>query len=84
MKICVVLALAAFITAGCGKKEEGRSDAPQPAAAAHQGSSPPVSPIPERPAPDVPKGAVPDAPKPGQVNNHSSPEFKGGGDSDKK
>jgi len=72
------------LAAGCEKKEEAPPVAEQPAPVRQQGLSAPASDVPQRPDPDVPKGAVPDYPKAGQVNNHSSPEFKGGGTSDKK
>ena len=62
----------------------GRTDAPQSAAVQQQGHNTPVTPLPERPAPDVAKGAVAEYPKPGQTNNHSSPAFKGGTASDQK
>ena len=78
--IPVVIA-AALLMAACNKKEEGRPDA---AASVTQQQGFNTPPSPERPAPDGPKGAVPELPKPGQVNNHSSPEFKGGGVADSK
>ena len=61
----------------------GRTDAPQPAPAAPQALETPVSPLPDRPAPDVAKGAGAEYPKPGQANNHSSPAFQGGTASDR-
>lgn len=81
--IPLVVIAALFTLAGCEKKETVRSDAP-PAAPAAQVTTPATAPTPERPAPDVSKSAAADYPKPGQANNHSSPGFKGGGDSDKK
>ena len=62
----------------------GRTDAPQSAPVQQQGLNTPVSPLPERPAPDVAKGAVAEYPKAGQTNNHSSPDFKGGTAADQK
>ena len=82
-KSYIPLALtAALLVSSCGKKEEPRSDVPAPTQ--QQGLNTPVTPVPERPAPDVSKGPEAEYPKPGQVNNHSSPEFKGGGTADKK
>jgi len=82
-RIAIAIA-AAVLTAACGQKEEARPGVPQPAPVEGQGMNTPASPLPERPAPDVAKDAAPELPKPGQVNNHSSPEFKGGGTPDSK
>lgn len=84
MKLYLPLVIAATLLTGCDKKDGPAGAGAQPAPAQHQGQSPPVSPIPDRPAPDVPKGTTPELPKPGQVNNHSSPDFKGGGMPDRK
>jgi len=87
--IIAVFATATVFTAGCN-----RTDAPPgPVAAPQSNTSPqattapptdavqstPSTPTAPMPAPDVPKGATSSGPKPGQVNDHSSPAFKGGG-----
>ena len=78
MKCTIPLVLVvAVLVVSCGKKEEVRVDAPQPPQAPSQGEYVPTTPLPDRPAPDVPKDAG-EYPKPGQTNNHSSPDFKGG------
>lgn len=78
----LILIIVCLLAASCGKKEEVGGDArPQPAASA---SSAPAAPLPDRPAPDVTKSAQTEYPKPGQTNNHSSPDFKGGTASDTK
>jgi hypothetical protein len=71
-------------TAGCGRTDAPATDAPQPSPIQQQGLDTPITPLADRPAPDVAKGPVPEYPKPGQVNNHSSPDFKGGGASNQK
>jgi hypothetical protein len=43
-----------------------------------QDAPPAAPPPPPMPAPNAPKSDLPD-PKPGQANDHSSPEFKAGG-----
>ena len=68
---------AALVVSGCGRKDEPAPPAPPPAPVSQEGAATP--PVPDRPAPDTTKQPVAEYPKPGQVNNHSSPEFKGGG-----
>lgn len=80
-----ILMLGAILFAGgCGKKEDTKPAAPQPSLMQPGDPLPAVAPTPPLPAPDVPKGAVPELPKPGQANDHSSPEFKSGGKPDLK
>ena len=67
-----------LMTAGCGRTDAPATAVPQPSPVQQQGLDTPAAPLPDRPAPDVAQGAVPEYPKPGQVNNHSSPDFKGG------
>lgn len=93
MKHYLVLAVGvAVLIGGCGKNEDRKPAAPQPSLM-QSSPSPPMMQLgdpmpatelsPRLPAPDVSKGTVPELPKPGQANDHSSPEFKGGGQSDK-
>ena len=79
--ILAVCASALIFTAGCN-----RTDAPPPPTApapkqsvqdAQAAAATPAPPA--MPPPDVPKDAASSGPKPGQVNDHSSPAFKGGG-----
>lgn len=90
MKNYLPLVVAAVLLAGgCGKKEEARPVAPQPSLVTPGDSLPPFAPPPSLPVPNVPKGAeapMPhlELPHPGQAGDHSSPAFKGGGESDKK
>ena len=82
MKKHMLLAMVAtLLVSSCGKKEEPVANVTTPAPAPQQGMSAPVTPVPDRPAPDVAKGSAAEYPKPGQTNNHSSPDFKGGGTS---
>lgn len=74
---------ATLVVAGCGRKDEPAPSTAPPAPVSQQSATTPPSPVPERPAPDGTKQPVPEYPKPGQVNNHSSPEFKGGGKEEK-
>ena len=69
----------ALVVSGCGKKDEPAPQAPPPAPVLEQGAPTPSTAVPDRPAPDTANKPVGEYPKPGQVNNHSSPEFKGGG-----
>lgn len=80
-----MLMLAAILLAGgCGKKDDAKRTAPQPSLMQPGDPLPATAPTPPLPAPNVPKGAAPELPKPGQANDHSSPEFKGGGKPDPK
>lgn len=81
MKSYVPFAVAAaLLLSGCGKKDDSLPVTTQPPVV-KSGESKPVVPAPPLPAPTVPKGKGAEAPspQPGQVNDHSSPAFKGGG-----
>ena len=85
MKGYLPLVIAAILLAGgCGKKEEARPVAPQPSLMKPGDPMPPSAPTPLLPDPNVPKGTVAPMPQAGQAGDHSSPVFKGGGESDKK
>lgn len=85
MKNYIPLVVAAVLLAGgCGKKEEAPPVAPQPSLMKPGDSLPPVAPTPPPLAPNAPKGAEAPLPQAGQAGDHSSPVFKGGGESDKK
>lgn len=77
--IPLVIAVALFVS-GCGRNDDTRSNVPQPSPAQRQDPVTSASAVPDRPAPDSAKGGTTEYPKPGQANNHSSPEFKGGGE----
>lgn len=79
----MVLLAAILLAGGCGKKEDVKPGAPQPSLMQSAKPLPAIEATPKFPEPDVPKGATPELPKPGQVNNHSSPAFKSGGKTDK-
>jgi hypothetical protein len=81
--LALTVGLAVLATGGCGKQEDMKPAAPQPSLMQPGDPMPATQPTPQLPAPDVPKGAVPELPKPGQANDHSSPEFKSGGQTDK-
>jgi len=81
--LALAVGVAVLITGGCGKQEDMKPAAPQPSLMQPGDPMPATQPTPRLPAPDVPKGAVPELPKPGQANDHSSPEFKSGGQTDK-
>jgi hypothetical protein len=84
MKRYIPLAIvAAFVIAGCGKKEEERLVPPKPPESKPADVKQSTVPTPPLPAPNVPKGTAAELPKPGQANDHSSPAFKGGGVPDK-
>ncbi len=75
-RLIAMLALGAVTTllaAGCDKAKAPTVSAPSIGV-----STAPVAPVADTP-PDVPKGAEAPTPKPGQNNDHSSPEFKKGG-----
>ncbi len=90
--MALVVGAAVLIVGGCGKNEDVKPARPQPSLM-QSSPQPPMmqpgdpmpatEPTPPLPAPDVPKGAVPELPKPGQANDHSSPAFKSGGETDK-
>ena len=85
MKSYLPLVVAAVLLAGgCGKKEEAPSAAPRPSLMKPGDSLPPVAPTPPLPAPDMPKAPGAPLPQVGQAGDHSSPAFKGGGETDKK
>ncbi len=70
---CTVLVLS---VAGCNK-----TGVPQPELTVSSPKVPdPI--VPKMPDPIVPKGAEAPSPLPGQANDHSSPQFKGGGAAD--
>ena len=74
---------AALFAGGCGKKDDAPPAAPSPPVTSSADSR--VTTVtPPPPRGDTAKGAEGQAPKPGQANDHSSPEFKGGGEPDKK
>ena len=78
-RILVAGSASLALLMGCGRKEE--APAPAQAPIMQQGSAAsasPASPVPDRPDPNASKPAGGDYPRPGQVNNHSSPDFKGG------
>ena len=89
--MALAVGAAFLIVGGCGQDDDVKPAAPQPSLMQSPQPSlmqsgdpmPATEPTPPLPAPDVPKGAVPELPKPGQVNNHSSPAFKSGGETDK-
>lgn len=80
----ITVGVAVLFAGGCGKKEDPKPAAPQPSLMQPGDPLPATAPTPPLPAPDVPKGTAPELPKPGQANDHSSPEFKGGGAPDTK
>jgi hypothetical protein len=75
--------VAALLVAACGKNEDARpGNATRPLVKPEE-AKPSAAPTPSPPAPHVPKGSAAPSPKPGQANDHSNPEFKGGGVPDK-
>lgn len=85
MKSYLPLVVAAVLLAGgCGKNEEAPPIAPQPSPMKPGDASRPSTLTPPLPAVNVPKGPVAPMPQAGQAGDHSSPAFKGGGESDKK
>ena len=85
MPLFVPLVVAVILViGGCSKKEESQPVAPAPPAMKSENAKQSATPAPSLPAPNVPKGAEPQSPAPGQANDHSSPDFKGGGVPDKK
>ena len=74
-------ASALIFAAGCSKPENTPPPVPTAAPSAQTAQdAPPATPAPPppMPPPNAPKSDSPD-PKPGQENDHSSPEFKAGG-----
>ena len=73
---------ALMFAAGCSRTEAPPATTTpppaQPAQEAPSASSTPAPP-PPMPPPDAPKGDASSGPKPGQVNDHSNPAFKKGG-----
>ena len=87
--IFAACASALVFTVGCNRTETPPvpTTAPPTNTASQATTAPPTQPVQEAPStptapmppPDVPKGDATSGPKPGQVNDHSSPAFKGGG-----
>ena len=74
-----------MLAAGCNRSEgPSATKAPPPAQPAQEAPSTASTPAPPppMPPPDVSKGDASSGPKPGQVNDHSSPAFKQGGKED--
>jgi hypothetical protein len=70
---------ALIFAAGCSKPENTPPPVPTAAPSATVQETPPATPAPPpMPPPNAPKNESPD-PKPGQANDHSSPDFKAGG-----
>lgn len=78
--VCLVL------LAGCSKTETpaATTASPPPAKPAQEAPSTASTPPPPPPMPPAnpPAGETSSGPKPGQVNDHSNPEFKKGGNED--
>ena len=84
MKRGLLLVVAVSLWAGgCGKKEDAPPAVSPPPGVQVEPSKTAVVPPPP-PRIDTAKGAEVDLPKPGQANDHSNPEFKGGGEPDRK
>jgi hypothetical protein len=87
--IFAACASALVFTAGCHRTDTPPvpTAAPPANTAAQATTTPPTPPVQDAPStptapmppPDVPKSEASAGPKPGQVNDHSSPAFKGGG-----
>ncbi len=85
VRVVAGCALALVLMGGCNKQQTPAPTAvPPPAQPAQTApASPPTSATAPMPAPAVPTGTDPSGPKPGQVNDHSSPAFKDGGKEEK-
>ena len=79
---------ALMLAAGCNRTEAPVPPPTPPTNTAAQATTaPPTPPVQEPPStltapmpqPNAPTGDASSGPKPGQVNDHSSPAFKGGG-----
>ena len=81
--LAALIALSSILS-GCGRTDPPAAEPAPAAPMQQQGLSVPAAPLPDRPAPDVAKAPVTEYPKPGQTNNHSIPDFKGGTASDQK
>jgi hypothetical protein len=87
--IFAACASALVVTAACNRTDAppAPTAAPPTNTATQATTAPPSPPVQEAPStptapmppPDVPKGDATSLPKPGQANDHSSPEFKAGG-----
>jgi len=77
--ILVVCAIALISATGCNKTDNSPPPAAPQAQSAAEPQSPPSTPTAPMPPADAPKDEASAGPKPGQANDHSSPEFKGGG-----
>jgi hypothetical protein len=77
---------AVLLAAGCSRTETpaATTTAPPPAQPAQEAPSTASTPAPPppMPPPNAPAGEASSGPKPGQVNDHSNPEFKKGGKED--
>jgi hypothetical protein len=80
--IFAVCAGALIFTAACDRTDKTETPAvptaPPQAQSVQEPPSPPSTPTAPMPPPDAPKGDASSGPKPGQANDHSSPEFKKG------
>jgi hypothetical protein len=83
-KVAIVLAIA-LLASGCQKKDTPESSAPvtPPFAKQEPGKADPSVPKGVTPSPGSDGGAM-QKPPAGQANDHSSPDFKGGGPADPK
>ena len=87
--ILAACASVLVFAAGCNRTDTPPvpTAAPPTNTALQATTAPPTQPVQETPStptapmppPNVPKGDESSGPKPGQVNDHSSPAFKGGG-----
>lgn len=83
MRKLLPAAIAAVLLAtGCEKTQDKPAEAPAPPPAPAQSAAPPPTPTPPLPEPDPAKASMPPTPLPGQANDHSNPDFKGGGKPD--
>lgn len=78
MRNYLVVGFAMAMIAGCGNKEvpKPKVAVPTPLVATQEPQA--LVPVPPLPAPNAADDGI-ERPKPGQNNDHSSPEFKAGG-----
>lgn len=81
MRNYLVVGFAVAMIAGCGNKDVPKVGVPTPLVAAQEPQA--LVPVPPMPPPNAVDDGI-ERPKPGQNNDHSSPEFKAGSSPDLK